>query len=183
MPTRKEILENLQYEIERLTDVEQNNIDALQQVADKHTEALQKHGDAQIEASQTIERAIKSFDSGIEGGVFMLLFGGLIAALYKRVKEINKKTDLIKSILKLQEKNECLSYNFIIERSFAEGSTKEERQNIINELIYDGIITEYKKEGVEAVRIDKNSSELKSYWDWLDNFQSEAKNTLAKNKS
>lgn len=157
-------MESLQYEIERLNESEQ-----------RQTNALNENSRILIETSNDI----KDVFTNLIGAIFL---GGILSALLQKAKEINMKTELIKSILKMQEKHENLRYEYILERSYAENANKEDRQNIINGLIYDGILTESQIEGDTILKIHNDNPELLSYWQWLDSFRIDAQKTLNKNK-
>jgi len=173
MPTRKELLENLNREMERLTDAEQNN-----------TDALQRYGEGQIQASDNIKKAGRDIAGGLIVSSVISLVSGVVSKgieqFVERVKEINRKTELINSIIKLQEIHQYLTYRFVIERSYASNTTNEERQTILNGLISDGIVTQYKyNKNIKALRIDEDNPELLAYWEWLD----EARNKLQRNSN
>ena len=167
MPTKKELLEDLEFEIERLTNTERDNIDALERYRETHIEssenferaverlqdsqwqnaesiesAAKYHGDALVKASDTIESAAETLLVGLIGSAVISLTSGIvniiggiamlaIEQIIERIKEINKKTDMINSILKLQQIHPYLTYRFIIERSYASNADREERQTCL----------------------------------------------------
>lgn len=201
MPTRKELLENLEYEMERLTEAQQYNSDALNRYNESQIQssegierAAEHHGEQLIEASKSIESAGDSILAGLVGGAAILVggisslfIGGVtlfaIKLLLERIKETNKKTDIIKSILKLQSIYPYLTYRFVIDRSFAEGSTTEERQTLFNQLISEGFVTHYKHDNVNALKIDADNPKLMEYWKWLDEIKQDVHEAIEKVQS
>ena len=213
MPTRKELLEELTDEIERLTDVEQDTTDALQRYADAQNDAAnrmeraaqeysdaqlessasierasEKHSDALIKASENIKSAASDLGSDIVGAAVVGLFGfafiALIKTLIESVKELNKKTELINSIVKLQTIHPYLTYHFIIERSYAAGTDREERQTILNGLISEGIITQYKyEENINSLKIESDNPALIDYWERLDEIRNSAQKASDNNST
>lgn len=92
-------------------------------------------------------------------------------ALGNRIREINMKTDLINSIQSLQARYAFLSYEFILERSFAQGATRDERQNVLNELLHDGIVTSKQSENGEVFLIEPNNPKLIERQEWLESIK------------
>jgi hypothetical protein len=201
MPTRKELLENLEYEMERLTEAQQYNSDALQRYNESQIQssegierAAEHHGEQLIKASKNIESAGDSILAGLVGGAAILVggiaslfVGGVtlfaIKLLLERIKETNKKTDIIKSFINLQSIYPYLTYNFVIDRSYAESTNREERQNLINQLISEGIITNYKYGKHNSLRIDEDNPKLLEYWKWLDEVRHDVHDAIEKVKS
>ena len=90
---------------------------------------------------------------------------------------------MINSIVKLQTIHPYLTYNFIIERSYASDANREDRQTILNGLISDGMITQYRHNtNINALRIDKDNPELKAHWDRVDEIRNSAQEYLDKKK-
>src|SRR5207247_4989565 len=178
MPTRKELLEQLEYEIEQLSGTVTEGSEALATSA----EALDRHGETQLEAAKIISRGLTSASSEMIGAMFLGGFlwltgkavGTVVGALIDRVREINKKTAMIKSIQTLQGRHAPLTYEFIVERSIAEGASKDERQNILNELLHDGIVSSKVSEDGESLCIESDNPKLKAYWEWLDSMRAAA---------
>jgi hypothetical protein len=174
MPTRKELLEELRYEIEHLSDTVTDGSDVL---AASH-EALEKHGQTQLQAAEVIFKGLDKVGGDIIAAMFVggfaWLMGKAIVVLIERIREINKKTDMIKSIQKLQAKYSHLSYEFIVERSFAGRASKDERQSILNELIHDEIVTTKESESGEVLSIEPDNPKLIEYWEWLDSIRETA---------
>src|SRR5260370_6050659 len=173
MPTRKELLEELSNEIGQLSSAVTDGSQDVRASAG----ALEEHGRAQIQAAETIADGLKEASgeilvASVVGGVLGLLGN----ALGNRIREINMRTDLIKSIQSLQARHASLSYEFILERSFAQGASKHQRQNDLNELIHDGIVTSMQSENGEVFSIDPNNPKLIERQEWLDSIKSPRKN-------
>ncbi|MEX0812268.1 MAG: hypothetical protein WD048_08625 [Chitinophagales bacterium] len=213
MPTRKELIEELTHEIERLRYTERNATDALKKYADAQSGAAdriersaQKYSAAQLRSSASIERAserhsdalnkasenVSSAASTLGGmifgsvviGLFGLAFGAIIKILIEEVLELNKKTELIQSIIKLQTIHPYLTYRFIIERSYAKETNREQRQTILNGLISEGIITKYKYKGnINALTIEKDNPALIEYWKRLEEMRNDTQEYLNKNSA
>ena len=78
---------------------------------------------------------------------------------------------MINSIQKLQDRYSSLSYEFIVERSYVQGASKDKRQNILNELLHDEIVTAKESENGEVLFIDPDNPNLIAYWEWLDSLR------------
>lgn len=161
MPTRKELLESLQSEIENLSDR-----------VTEGSEALDKQGDSQIQAAKILSDGLSGLGgdliaAAVVGGS-LLLAGKAIAAVIDQLMEVKKKTDMIKSIQKLQERYSPLSYDFIVERSYVQGTSRDVRQSLLNELLHCEIVTARKAESGEVLSIEPDNPKLSAYWEWLD---------------
>jgi hypothetical protein len=161
VPTRKELLENLQFEIENLSNR-----------MTEGSEALQKQGDNQVQAAEIISNGLSNLGgdliaAAVVGG-FLSLAGKATGLIIGQLVEIRRKTDMIKSIQKLQERHAPLSYDFIVERSYVQGASKDVRQNLLNQLLHDEIVTAKESENGEVLCIEPNNPKLIAYWDWLD---------------
>lgn len=210
MATRKELLEELNNEIGRLSRTVGDGFDrfiepievrsedfvtsheevttALERMAETHETSaealsssidasLERHGQMQWQAAETISKSIdKAVDDIFTGalvGGFVWLLGKGIAASVDRVRKINKKTDMIHSIQDLQKKYPSLSYDFIVVRAYVKETNVEERQNILNELIHEGLVTVNNSLAKETVYIEPNNPKLLEYWKWLDSIKDE----------
>jgi hypothetical protein len=173
MPTHKELLEELRNEIEYLSSAVTEGSSELM----SSSEALEKHGRTQLQAAEVISKGLEKAGGDILAAVvvggFMWLFGQAIVLLIDRVREINKKTALIKSIQALQARYSPLSYEFIVERSSVSGASKDERQSILNELLHDDIVTTKESEKGEVLSIDPSNPKLIAYWEWIDSIKAE----------
>ena len=161
MPTRKELLENLQFEIENLSDR-----------VTEGSEALDKQGNTQIQAANIISDGLSGLGgdliaAAVVGGS-LLLAGKATAWVIDELIAIKKKTDMIKSIQKLQDRYSPLSYDFIIERSYVQGTSKDARQSLLNELLHSEIVTTKNSESGELLSIEPDNPKLIAYWKWLD---------------
>lgn len=170
MPTRKELLEELRSNIGELSDAVQSGSTDVR----ASSEAIQEQAATQVRAADEIARSLKKAGGDIVAaavvGPFVALIGNAIA---DRVRQINSRTDLINSILLLQTRHEVLSYDFIVERSFVEGSGREERQNLLNELLLGGIVESEETEAGERLFIDPANPQLLVYQERLNAAKSE----------
>ncbi|MCR4319888.1 MAG: hypothetical protein NUV74_06075 [Candidatus Brocadiaceae bacterium] len=161
--------------LERAAEAHERSTEAL---SFRIESSLEKHGEAQLQAADIISKSIGKAVDDIIGGVivggFLWLCAKGIAALIELVREVSKKTDMILSIQALQKKYPSLSYDFIVERSFVESANKEERQNILNELMHDGIVTSKNIQMKEILCIEPNNPNLLEYWKWIDSIKEEA---------
>ena len=92
----------------------------------------------------------------------------MLEALKEQGEEIQKKIQMIESIIALQEKFGSMEYDFVARRSFAASSTVEERQTILNGLIFEEIVQETLVDDRMLLSIDPESEALNDFWDWLD---------------
>lgn len=193
MPTRSELIDDLREEIEYLneslresrerhsvevadlTDALYDNTYKQFDPVDLNSASLESALDRNTKAAKGVEDAILTLLGG-------LLIGGLVVevvkAIVKRVREVNKKTSMIRSIQFLQDKHPYLTYNFIVERSSADRANKDERQTILNELIEDGIVTDVRGGRRNSLEIRDDNTKLADYWQWLDEIRGEVEAKL-----
>jgi len=195
MATRKELLDELNQQLEKLSDTVGDRSRALEDsnndLGDAHDalrgeighfsnsldESLEKHANAQEKAAQTLSKGLSDLGSDIIGaavvGGALFLGGKLLTMLIERVQETNRKTEMIKSIQFLQSSMSPLPYSLAIERSSAANATTDQRQSILNELIHDGIVTVKREADVETLRIEPDNQKLLEYWDWIESIRRE----------
>lgn len=134
--------------------------------------AADRHG-------KSIEKAGSDFVAGLVGGAAVLaggmivggvlkIFGDLFLVLKEQAEETQKKINMIESIMALQNKYGPMEYDFVAQRSFAVSSTLEERQTILNGLIFDEIVQEAAVDGRMLLSIDPEGEALTDFWEWLD---------------
>ncbi len=185
MSKRDERSETLNNQLERLSDSVENASDqisnsmsysvtietGLESHFSQLKDSIDSHQDSVSDLANAIRDGAGSIFTGlVVGGIFALGAKALGLAV-ERANEIRKKTDLIKSILRLQDKYPYLTFRFIMERASVKGASDQELKGIINELIDDNILLEYRCENINALKIDPESKELKAYWDWLEDLR------------
>jgi hypothetical protein len=176
MATRKELMERLESGLERLTEAERDSTDALERysyshetIADSMERAAEVNSSAVIKASENIGKAANNIVGGLFLGLIGLAVYKAVEILAERVEELNKKTDMINAVIKLQKKYPHLSYSFIIERAYVAGSDSEERKTLLNELIDDEIVTSHIQiGGKEIFVINVDNPALKAHWQLVD---------------
>jgi hypothetical protein len=170
MPTRKETLEDLRYEMERLSDSVQDNTYAQDEPREVNVHVDTSGLDnALSHLGDSIVRAVLTGIGGFIGGMLLAYHQQqemmVAKLLFKFVRELNRKSEMIDSIQRLQKQEESLSYQFLVDRSYAEGTTKDHRQTILNGLISDGIVT---KCGLDEFEIDPDGPRLADFRERLD---------------
>ncbi len=198
MPTRKEIFEALAENIGDLSDEMEESSYRHRDAANSFSSGAARMSDAtdrlaqQVEYTfngmsvsfekaadrhgKSIEKAGGDFVAGLVGGAAVLaggiIVGGLLGIfgdlLKERAEEIQKKIQMIKLIIALQEKYGPMDYDFVAKRAFAVSSTLEERQTILNGLIFDKIVQEVLAGNRVLLSIDPESEALSDFWEWLD---------------
>ncbi len=99
----------------------------------------------------------------------------LYGQLFNLVETIKKKNDMISSIQLLQKRHSYLTYPFVINRSFAHNTDREERRTILNGLINDGIVIEYDNGGRSRVEIPEINPALDDWLAYLESIANAAK--------
>lgn len=182
MPTRKELLELLGENVEGLSDEMSGYADAHRDAAEAIYQAAERNRDAAdnfSSASDVIATSAKNLGGdliaatavlagGLIGAAVVNLYGNMIGdvvpILFERAMEVRRKTQMIESILALQERNKRLTYDLVLERAFAQSSDMEMRRTILNELIFEDIAEQNKG---DFIYIDPEGEALNDYWTWL----------------
>lgn len=99
--------------------------------------ALEEHG-------KNIKGAGESLMVGLIAstviGIGSLIFSKIIDVAIQRGKSDAQIIQLVTSIFSLQQRHGPMDYNFILERSYAEGTTTDERRTLINGLVASGLL-------------------------------------------
>ena len=194
MPTRKELLEELADRLDDLGDDFESSSDSYRDAADAYEASAERFADAsdrladQVEYTfngvsvsvkeaadshgRSIERAGNDIMSGLIVGAVVLIgglaIGGLVKLAMQRGLEIRRKTQMITSILSLHEKHGAMSYDFVLERSYAEDTDTEERRTLLNGLIAEGIVIDGHLGDPDLLTIDADGEEVTAYFEWLE---------------
>lgn len=187
MPTRKELLEALTDNVEGLsgeildsTDTLSDSTDRMVEATDRMTENVEYYvngvrvslDDAAGRHGKSIEKAGGDILVGLIGGAAVLAgglaIGGLIKVAMQRSKEACQRIQIIDSIISLHDTHGAMDYDFVVARSYAVDTTSEERQTMINGLMYEGIIIETQIDGQMKLIVDEDSDALDAHWEWLE---------------
>jgi hypothetical protein len=99
--------------------------------------ALDEHGKNIKSAGESLMVGlIASTVIGIGG----LIFNKILDVAIQRGKLDAQIIQLVTSIYSLQQRHGPMDYDFILERSYAEGTTTDERRTLINGLVASGLI-------------------------------------------
>lgn len=182
MPTRKQLLEDLQEEMGYLAESVQRNTDIQESPRDVNVSVDTSGLNYSLDnLSSAIGRGAGAIIAGLFIGGYMYLQAQLVKHLIRNIREMNQKSDMIDSIQSLQEAHPHLTtYEFVVERSYARGAGREKRQNILNGLIADGIVTEISDGEEPTLVIFPDNPDVIDYWDWVDEVY-EALSKLKKN--
>lgn len=182
MPTRKELIEELNGNFDDLTDAVADSraaylsaSDAIEGAGLRLADKLESFEGALLPSSQALGRSIENAGSSliaaIVGGVAVAVAGAMQAKfhdfLFDRVIHIRRLQEIVASVLTLEDKFGELSYDIAVKRSFAHEADAETRENIINELIVWGVIEETVRDGDSFLSIDVESDAYVGFWDWV----------------
>jgi len=138
-------------------------------------EALESHG----QAAENLGRDIKKSGANIEVGLIVssvLLAGAyFFSTILTRINErsiANKQfVQMFDLVVCLFEKYESeLSYEFVLERSYAEDTTTEERQTLLNGLIHYGVIEDNYDGEADMLYLDPSSPHILELYDYLEEY-------------
>ncbi|MDW3224161.1 MAG: hypothetical protein R8G34_14990 [Paracoccaceae bacterium] len=183
MPTRKELLEDLNANVEGLSGEILDGVEAYTASADRISEAsetfeLTVNGmrvaldDAAEKHGRSLERAANDVAGGLIVSSVINVAGAAIGGLFKlaldRQKEAVQRIQIIDSVVKLHDTHGPMDYDFLVQRSYAQDTGKKKRRTLINGLIFEGILYEEEVDGVMKVLVDDDSDALEAHWDWID---------------
>ncbi|SEN54948.1 hypothetical protein SAMN04488077_12023 [Roseovarius tolerans] len=171
MPTRKELLEDLNDNVEGLSGEILDSAEAYSNSADRIAEAKEKHG-------RSIKRAASDIEGGLVVSGVLHLLGAVFGAAAQAaplIRENNieaaQRIQIIGSVLDLIDAQGPLDYEYLVKRSYAQDTRKGDRRTLINGLIWEGILYEEEVDGVMLVHVADDSDALEAYWDWLDKME------------
>ncbi|MFA6459193.1 MAG: hypothetical protein WCV79_02220 [Candidatus Paceibacterota bacterium] len=154
MPTHKELLAQLTEKLELVSD---------------------KMSGPVILDSSSLEKSLEKKAHDNRGYAVLGLVAAVLASrrarnemIREEIREINKKTSLFNSISCLGDSHERLTYDFIVERAYVEGTDQEERRTILNGLIIEGIVTEYNIDEELYYKIDDDKPEVIDWRERID---------------
>ena len=189
MPTRRELLEDLNDNVEGLSGEILDSAEAYSNSADRIAEttetfelAINGMRVAMDDAAEKHGRSIKRAASDIEGGLFVSgvlhLLGAVFGAAAQAaplIRENNieaaQRVQIIGSVLDLINAQGPLDYEYLVKRSYAQDTRKGDRRTLINGLIWEGILYEEEVDGVMLVHVADDSDALEAHWDWLDEME------------
>ncbi len=178
MSKRDERYEELKQEREERHEEMKQELEALQDVVRDGTERIANSVPSELAVDvsgvkwslDSINTAIKEGSGRVQGGLLVAAAAVAVAGVAKvfelvskNVREVNKKTDLLNAVYKLQSKHVPLTYEIIISKAGVENTTSDERQNLLNVFIGNGAIMEYQHGNLSALRVDPNSEGFRAH--------------------
>ena len=175
--------ERLQAAMEIMERNSADEISAIHDSADRTSRRFEAAAQEQSRALQVaanehgkiVTRAGQSIAEGLIVGSTVLVGGLIVSRLMNTIIEyalvvgrmVRQEIQMVDSILKLQENYGSMTYRFVVQRSYAEDSTNEERQNILNGLIAEGVVIDKYQGKNNQLFID---SESVGFLDWSQKF-------------
>jgi hypothetical protein len=188
MATRKELLEDLNAEMDRLSTAVSEGAEDLSSVTDaaasRLDESLRMHSQEQRKNAASLARGISQAGDSLVAAAAVLVVGGIVNTIVAGIgravalvleevidliKEEGERTQMINSIRALQENYPRMSYKFLIKRTFVSRTGRRQRETILNGLISDGIVTTNRTDGqAEWFTIEEDNPALIDHWERID---------------
>lgn len=184
MATRKELLEELDDSIDVLTDtlddqgmVYEAASYRMSDAADRLSVVVNGHAIELNNVATSVKSAGSDIRDGLIVGAVLTIAGGVITAFANGISmavqasmeallDLRKRNEMISSIDTLSETHPRITYGLAVERSYAYNSDREERMNLLNGLIRDGIAEYYFVRGEEYVRLVEDA--VKEHYERVD---------------
>jgi hypothetical protein len=119
--------------------------------------ALVEHGKSIEDAGQSLANGlIVSSVLAVTGNAFNNIFNKVIDIAIQRGKSEAQTIQLVSSIFSLQQRHGPMEYNFIVDRSYAQDTTTDERRTLINGLIHSGFMEDDNEEYPQKLFMDED---------------------------
>ena len=157
----RNLLEALDQVDDSITDINDRLAAATQILEEsrrEHSIAIRDAADAQSlaakqaaqELGSNVSEAGKSIRDGFIVGAAALGFLALLGFAVSKIADLSREQDLSQrqrfqlfdSIVRLFKEYGPMTYEFVLERSYAEGADTEKRRSLLNELIHHGVIAD-----------------------------------------
>ena len=185
MPTRKEVMEVLSDRISEMNEGYSSHAEQLDSFGDSLGRSSERLGYSIEKAGNSVQSAADTLIGGLIVAPIVQLYCNAIAAVTTAVVDsiiqLGQKSVMINSICQLQETHGPMRYSFAVKRAWANGAKKETKKEILNQLIYEGIVEEIQTNGEFLLRIDPESEALSLHWERMEAL-AEAISTIGKNK-
>lgn len=166
MTTRAEaLLEALEQVDDSIVGVDNRIAEALQIIENNNSEHAQSIIEAADLHGKTVEKAGSDIAEGLIVGAAVFCVGlihiSLINLVIQRTTANRQFVQMFDSVVCIFRKNgPTIPYDFVLKRSYAEGTTSEERQTLLNGLIYLGIVEDNYNGEPEILYLDPDSDHI-----------------------
>jgi hypothetical protein len=182
--TRKELIEDVSDGIHELSRaIEEHSVSAtthqVEVVSPDAVNAATRLGDSLQVHGNSMESATDNLVGGIALAVGGLLFSGIVNAAIKNrqaleevIHEVLRLIEVLQSLEKMNERKGRVSFDEAARKTYARGTTIEERTTFLNNLIYQDIIEIEEINGEDYLFVNQESEEYNDFWDRIEKFRS-----------